>query len=68
LSFGASSYVATLIPCAIKHRMAPSHKSIAKPPNICLQNFTHSGMVFGGERAFGPSRANVSAALASDKP
>jgi len=25
-------------------------------------------MVFGGERAFGPSRANVSAALASDKP
>ena len=41
---------------------------MANPPNICLQNFTHSGMVFGGDNAFGPSRAKISAALASVKP
>ena len=68
LSFGASSYVKTVIVCAIKQRIAPSHSNMAKPPNICLQNFTHSGMVFGGDNAFGPSRAKTSAALASVKP
>lgn len=34
LSLAASSYVATLMACATKHRMAPSHKSMANPPNI----------------------------------
>jgi len=68
LSFGASSYVATLIPCAKKHNIAPSHSNMAKPPNICLQNFTHSGVVFGGDNAFGPSRAKTSATFASVKP
>jgi hypothetical protein len=48
--------------------MAPSHNNMAKPPNICRQNFTHSGVVFGGDNALGPSRANTSAALASVKP
>lgn len=52
----------------MKHRIAPSQSNMAKPPNICLQNFTHSGMVFGGDNAFGPSRAKTSAALASVKP
>ncbi len=68
LSLGASSYVATLIPCARKHNMAPSHNNMAKPPNICRQNFTHSGVVFGGDNALGPSRAKTSAAFASVKP
>jgi hypothetical protein len=48
--------------------MAPSHNSIAKPPNIWRQNLIHSGVVLGGDNAFGPSRANTSAAFASDKP
>lgn len=52
----------------MKQRIAPSHSNMAKPPNICLQNFTHSGMVFGGDNAFGPSRAKISATLASVKP
>ena len=68
LSFDASSYVATVIPWARKHNIAPSHNNNAKPPNICLQNFTHSGVVLGGVNAFGPSRANTSAAFASVKP
>jgi len=68
LSFVASSYVATLIPCARKHNNAPSHNNIANPPNICLQNLTHSGIVLGGDNAFGPSRANTSATFASVKP
>jgi hypothetical protein len=68
LSFVASSYVATLIPCARKHNTAPSHNNIANPPNICLQNLTHSGIVLGGDNALGPSRANTSATFASVKP
>lgn len=34
----------------------------------CLQNLTHSGVVGGGVRALGPSRARFSAAFALVKP
>lgn len=68
LSLGASSYVASVIPQARKHRNAPIHSRMAKPPNRFLQNFTHSGMVLGGERAFGPSRLRISAARCSVRP
>ncbi len=69
LSLGASPWcVATVIPWAIKQRIAPIQRRSAKPPNICLQNFTHSGVVFGGDNAFGPSRARTSWAFASVKP
>lgn len=34
----------------------------------CLQNLTHSGVVGGGVRALGPSRARTSAAFALVKP
>ena len=54
--------------CATKQRIAPAQRSRAKKPNICLQNFTHSGVVFGGVNAFFPSRARASAAFASVKP
>lgn len=53
---------------AIKHNTAPIHSSKAKPPNSCLQNFTHSGVVLGGVRAFGPSRSKISFAFACVKP
>ncbi len=69
LSFGASPWcVAIVIPCATKQRMAPIQRRRAKPPNICLQNFTHSGVVFGGDNEFGPSRARTSCAFLSVKP
>jgi hypothetical protein len=48
--------------------MAPIQRRRAKPPNICLQNFTHSGVVFGGDNEFGPSRARTSCAFLSVKP
>lgn len=34
----------------------------------CLQNLTHSGVVGGGVRAFGPSRARISLALDLERP
>lgn len=34
----------------------------------CLQNLTHSGVVGGGVRALGPSRARISAAFALVRP
>ena len=34
----------------------------------CLQNLTHSGVVGGGVRAFGPSRARTSFALELERP
>lgn len=69
LSFGASPWcVTTVIPYATKQRTAPIQRRRAKPPNICLQNFTHSGVVFGGDKAFGPSRSRISCAFASVKP
>lgn len=34
----------------------------------CLQNLTHSGVVGGGVRALGPSRARISAAFPLVKP
>ena len=52
----------------MKQRMAPIQRRRAKPPNICLQNLTHSGVVLGGDKALGPSRLRSSAARASDKP
>ena len=52
----------------MKQRMAPIHKRRAKPPKSCLQNLTHSGVVFGGVKAFGPSRSKTSLALADVRP
>lgn len=34
----------------------------------CLQNLTHSGVVGGGVRALGPSRARISLALDLERP
>lgn len=34
----------------------------------CLQNLTHSGVVGGGVRALGPSRARISLALELERP
>lgn len=52
----------------MKQRMAPTHRRREKPPNSCWQNLTHSGVVGGGVRALGPSRARISAALALVRP
>lgn len=68
LSFAGSSSIAAWMPYARKQRMAPVHNSMEKPPNICLQNFTHSGIVGGGVRALGPSRIRISAARAVVRP
>lgn len=40
--------------------MAPIHRRIEKPPKSWRQNLTHSGVVGGGVRALGPSRARMS--------
>lgn len=48
--------------------MAPIQSRMEKPPNSCRQNLTHSGVVGGGVKAFGPSLARYSAALALVKP
>lgn len=68
LSLTGSSAVTAWILYARKQRMAPIHSRIEKPPNSCLQNFTHSGVVGGGVSAFGPSRARISIALLWVKP
>jgi len=39
-----------------------------KPPKRFLQNLTHSGVVFGGVRALGPSRSKIALAWAVVKP
>ena len=52
----------------MKQRKAPIHKSMAKPLNSCLQNFTHSGVVGGGVRALGPSRSKISLAFSCVRP
>ncbi len=59
LSLGASSQFRTVIVYAKKQRIAPIHKSMAKPPNRLRQNLTHSGVVFGGDNSFGPSLAKT---------
>jgi hypothetical protein len=43
------------MPYAKKQSIAPIHNRRANPPNNCLQNLIHSGVVFGGVKAFGPS-------------
>jgi len=53
---------------AKKHKMAPIHSRIEKPPNSCLQNLTHSGVVLGGVSSLRPSRRRYSAALAFVSP
>lgn len=68
LSSAGSSTVLAWMVYAMKHRMAPIQRSRAKPPNNCLQNFTHSGVCLGGVRALGPSRSRFSLALACVKP
>lgn len=56
------------MPYAIKQRIDPNHRRRAKPPNNCLANFTHSGVVGGGDKALGPSRSKISAAFSFDRP
>ncbi len=68
LSFAGSSSEAAWIEYAKKQRNAPIHSSVWNPPNSCLQNFTHSGVVTGGVKAFGPSRAKISFARKLVKP
>lgn len=68
LSPGGSSLVVAWIEYAMKQRMAPIHNKMENPPNICLQNLTHSGIVFGGLSWFGPSLSRTSRARADDRP
>jgi len=68
LSPGGSSDVVAWIEYATKQRMAPSHSSSEKPPNSCLQNLTHSGIVLGGLSWFGPSRSSTSRARCAVRP
>lgn len=49
-------------------RMAPAHKRSENPPSISLMNLMIAGVVFGGVRAFGPSRASRDLASDSLKP
>ncbi|KAG8122590.1 hypothetical protein E2320_018075 [Naja naja] len=49
---------------ATKQRIAPIHSRIENPPKSCLQNLTHSGVVRGGVRAFGPFFSKIWAACA----
>jgi len=53
---------------AKKQRIAPIHSRIENPPNSCLQNLTHSGMVLGGVNSLRPSRRRNSAAFAFVRP
>lgn len=48
--------------------MAPIQSRVEKPPNSCLKNLIHSGVVFGGVSAFGPSRARISLACDDVRP
>ena len=68
LSLAGSSSVAKRMPWATKQRTDPTHSSIANPPNNCLQNLTHSGVVGGGVNALGPSRFRISSAFSFDRP
>lgn len=68
MSPSTSSSVLISIEYATKQRMAPTHRSMEKPPKRFLQNLTHSGVVFGGVRALGPSRSKMAFACAVVKP
>jgi hypothetical protein len=68
LSLGASSNDSFAIVNAIKHKIAPIQRRAAKPPNNCLQNLSHSGVVFGGDNAFFPSLASTILACSSVIP
>ena len=68
LSPGGFSSCDAWMEYAIKHKMAPIHNSNEKPVNSCLQNFTHSGVVGGGVRAFGPSLSKILLASSILKP
>lgn len=46
----------------------PPLKLTIQAVGTCLQNLTHSGVVGGGVRALGPSRARISAAFPLVKP
>lgn len=52
------------IPVLPTVRVSPAFRS----DFTCLQNLTHSGVVGGGVRAFGPSLARISFALEEDRP
>src|SRR6218665_2569849 len=52
----------------MKQRMAPHQSRRENPPNNCLQNFTHSGVVLGGVNSLRPSRSSTSFAFSTVKP
>jgi len=68
LSPGTSSYEAAWMLYAKKQRIAPIQRRIENPPNSCLQNFTHSGIVLGGVSSLRPSLRRYSAAFAFVRP
>jgi hypothetical protein len=52
----------------MKHRIAQIQNKNAKPLNICLANFIHSGVAFSDDKILGPSRLRISRAWTSVKP
>lgn len=53
---------------AMKQRMAPIHSRIWNPPSKFLRKRTHSGVVFGGVSALGPSLSKFAFACAEVNP
>ena len=48
--------------------MAPHHKRVENPPNSCLTNLIHSGVLGGGVRVFGPYFSRFFSAWLAVKP
>ena len=67
-SLAGSSSRTDRIAKAKKQRIAPIHKSMENPPNNCLQNLIHSGVVFGGDKAFGPSLSKLNLTFSAVRP
>lgn len=68
LSSGGSSNVPAWMEYAMKQSTAPIHSSKENPPNKFLQNFTHSGVFFGGVKELGPSLSKISLACCDVRP
>ena len=64
LSSGGSSNEAAWRAYAMKQRIEPAQRSKENPPNSCLQNLTHSGVVGGGDSLFKPYLSMPSIAAA----
>lgn len=64
----SESRTGVTIQCMSKWINLPPLKLTVRAVGTCLQNLTHSGVVGGGVRALGPSRARISAAFPLVKP